>query len=125
MAAGGMKGEIGRTGKPGRVRLDCIFRSFFNEFFDCPSFPGQLHGNGWRKAHSGVNFAEVVSANEYGEGVTVIVEGLGVSQRQPGKPLVEVSDGQILPFNVRRANPVGPGIASFHLDAGALWRQLF
>jgi len=76
--------------RPGRVRLVCIFRGFFNGFFDCPRFPRQLHRNHWRSTDSRVNFAEVVSANEYGKGVTVIMEGLGVSQRPPAKPFVEM-----------------------------------
>jgi hypothetical protein len=57
-----------------------------------------------------VNLAEVVSADEKGNGVTVVLKGLGIPQRQPGKPLVKVPDGQILAFNVRLADPLGPGI---------------
>jgi hypothetical protein len=46
-----------------------------------------------------VDHAEVVSANEPGDGVAVILEGLGIRQGQPRKPLVEMPHGQTGPFN--------------------------
>lgn len=96
--------------------LFCLLCSCFDEFFDGPSFPRQFDRHRWGAAHSAMNLAEIVSANEQGNSVTVICKGLGIPQRQPGKPLIEVPDGQVLASNVRRANSVGSGIARFHPD---------
>jgi len=60
-----------------------------------------------------MHLAEVVGENEQGERVAVVLNCLGISQRQPRKPLVEVPDAQISPFNMACANPVPARCASF------------
>ena len=60
-----------------------------------------------------MHLAEVVGKNEQGERVAVVFDGLGISQREPCKSLVEVPDAQISPFDVACANPVPARCASF------------